>query len=129
MVMNARMLQDCYSFLNADTAVSLDALHAGYVPAIALSVMARNHVDNKSWSVKIGRRLGTPNCAVRVRSSPIKTPDRTPMVPPSTPIITDSARISRTITQLVAPIAFRIPNSLVLSVTEVNNVVTIPTAP
>ena len=57
------------------------------------------------------------------------TPVPKPEVAPKTPIRNASTRKRVKISKFCAPIAFKVPISRVLSITEVYNVVIIPTAP
>ena len=60
---------------------------------------------------------------------PRAIPDVTPKKPPLIPMIKDSVMKMRRITEPEVPKALSVPISLVLSITDVNNVVTIPIPP
>src|SRR5918997_670593 len=129
-----------YSLLRATIGDSLDAFHAGYMPAITLRPTEIPQTVARSVGRKTGDTFGGPVPASpsfcppdelmpAVNTYPPAIPASNPELAPRIPIIRASAMKRLSILPLCAPMAFIVPISLVLSITEVYKVVMIPTAP
>src|SRR5919109_956105 len=130
----------CYFYLlSALIGDNSDAFHAGYTPAIILIANESIQTLNKSEPENTG-----VTCVFCVANPPppggpgllkldIKyappTPVIIPTVAPRKPIIKASIKNKESIKLFCAPIAFIVPISNILSLTDVYNVVIIPIAP
>lgn len=123
-----------YSLFNATIGSSLDAFNAGNKPANKLSAVEINHTLIMSTVRKMGAICELldppslpPNPALNTYAPTI--PPSIPHVAPKIPIINASVKNNASMCLPFAPIAFIVPISRVLSMTEVYRVVMIPTAP
>src|SRR5919106_3930371 len=124
------MLKKNYSLLRATIGDSLDAFHAGYIPAIRLrptdipQTVARS-VGRKTGDILVGPLLVPPSSDPpaelnpAINTYPPAMPASNPKVAPRMPIIKASAMKRLRILLLCAPIAFIVPISFVRSITDV----------
>lgn len=140
---------------NASTGVSLDALQAGSIPASTPTAVARPIASSISSGVSEGvietvelvelaavratvppppntalpRPLSPGSdeapCKYPIMKKDKPAPNPAPIKPPIKPTTSDSAMKLNIIVLALAPSAFRIPISFVLSMTDVNSVVII----
>ena len=120
-----------YSLFNASIGSKRDALNAGNNPAKKLNPIVMSQTLAISVIKKTGVELFpsllelNPEFKIYPRITPVPKPE----VAPNTPIRNASTRKRVKISKFCAPIAFKVPISRVLSITEVYSVVIIPTAP
>lgn len=113
-----------YSDLKASIGLNLDALFAGAIPNITPM-----HKENTNEKIMVPAVIPDDMPATEPNINAPETPIRIPIIPPQTLITIDSIRNCSRIARFLAPNAFLIPISLVLSLTETSIIFIIPIPP
>ena len=125
-----------YSLLIASTTCRLAAFRAGINPDIIPMIVENNNANRTSSGVTIATEVLVPILPIPMILIPMlditpttMNPRNTPSSPPMRPMIPDSVRNSFMISEFRVPMDFRMPMSLVRSITDINMVFAIPIAP
>src|SRR5215212_2101159 len=108
-----------YSLLRATIGDSLDAFHAGYIPATRLRPTDIPHTVARSEGRKTGDILPIPLLVSPSGPPADPNPASNPDVAPRIPIMRASTMKRLRTLLFCAPMAFIVPISFVLSITEV----------